>query len=393
VASVEQRDSATGRVWRVRFRHDGKNKAVTFTDAQRAEDWRRLVEVNVEQALAALEESTGEPPRTVAEQVRSHVEHLTGISTGTRGDYLSYLANDIEPHRIGSRLVKDLDHEAVAEWVNWLQGRGLAGHTIANRHGLLSAAMSSAVRDKIATDNPCRGMRLPRTSHLRQEMTFLDRDEFARLWSLVHERYRPLVLLLVGTGMRFGEATALHVADVDLSARSVRVRKAWKRTRKSVKELGPTKSLRSDRTVAIPAQVAEALRPLAEGRPANALLFTNARGGEVKQSTFWTRVWQPAVCAFAGDEITYDHDKDGRKVLRVVSQGPGKHPRIHDLRHTFASWAIQSRVPLPVIQRQLGHEKITTTIDTYGHLARADFDALAEATGANLPALLPPALP
>lgn len=392
MASIEHRTNRSGDVWRVRFRHGGKNIPVTFTDEKRAQDWRRLVEVNVEQALAALEQSDGEPPRTVAEQVRSHIEHLTGISTGTRGDYLSYLANDIAPHRIGARLVKDLDHEAVAEWVNWLEGRGLAGKTIANRHGLMSAALSSAVRDGLATDNPCRGMRLPRTSHRRQEMVFLDREEFARLWSLVHDRYRPLVLLLVGTGMRFGEATALHVADVDLSARSVHIRKAWKRTRKSVKELGPTKSRRSDRTVAIPAQVAEALRPLVEGRPATALLFTNARGGEVKQSTFWTRVWQPAVCTFAGDEVTYDRDKAGRKVLRVVRQGPGKHPRIHDLRHTFASWAIQSRVPLPVIQRQLGHEKITTTIDTYGHLARADFDALAEATGANLPAL-PPALP
>lgn len=59
-------------------------------------------------------------------------------------------------------------------------------------------------------------------------------------------------------------------------------------------------------------------------------------------------------------------------------------PRIHDLRHTFASWAIQAGVPLPVIQRQLGHESIQTTVDTYGHLARSDFDPMIAAVSVNL---------
>ncbi|WP_332108264.1 tyrosine-type recombinase/integrase [Mycobacterium branderi] len=46
-------------------------------------------------------------------------------------------------------------------------------------------------------------------------------------------------------------------------------------------------------------------------------------------------------------------------------------PRIHDLRHTCASWMITAGVPLPVIQRHLGHESIKTTIDLYGHLDRS----------------------
>jgi integrase len=388
MASIEHRSTASGEVWRVRFRHDKRNRAVTFTDADRAEKWRRLVEVNPAQALAALDASDGVPPLTVADQVALHITSLTGVSDGTRGDYLSYLDNDIRPHALGAHPLTSLDRAAVAAWVNWMEKRGLAGKTIANRHGLLSAAMASAVRDRLIPDNPCRGVRLPRTSHLKEEMVFLDKGEFERLYGFVHQRYRPLVLFLVGTGVRFGEATALRVEDVDLDARSVRIRRAWKRTRRSVKELGPTKSRRSHRTVAVPAQVVEALRPLLAGRAPHELVFTNARGSEVKQATFWVRVWQPAVCAFAGDETVFDRDKDGRKVLRVVKEGPGKHPRVHDLRHTFASWAIQNRVPLPVIQRQLGHESITTTIDTYGHLARADFDALADVTATQLPALL-----
>jgi hypothetical protein len=42
--------------------------------------------------------------------------------------------------------------------------------------------------------------------------------------------------------------------------------------------------------------------------------------------------------------------------------------RIHDVRHTHVSWLIAGGLPLPNIQARLGHESITTTIDTYGHL-------------------------
>lgn len=58
--------------------------------------------------------------------------------------------------------------------------------------------------------------------------------------------------------------------------------------------------------------------------------------------------------------------------------------RVHDLRHTFASWAIQAGVSLPALQRTLGHESITTTVDTYGHLVRADLDPVSAAVGARM---------
>ena len=45
--------------------------------------------------------------------------------------------------------------------------------------------------------------------------------------------------------------------------------------------------------------------------------------------------------------------------------------RFHDLRHTHVAWLIAGGAPLPHIQARLGHESITTTIDTYGHLLAA----------------------
>lgn len=91
-------------------------------------------------------------------------------------------------------------------------------------------------------------------------------------------------------------------------------------------------------------------------------------------STFYKSVWVPTLARLAADP---------EDPLR------GKAPRIHDLRHTCASWMISKRVWLPVIQAALGHESITTTVDRYGHLDRQAGEAAAAAIGEMIAEHLP----
>ena len=109
----------------------------------------------------------------------------------------------------------------------------------------------------------------------------------------------------------------------------------------------------------------------------------------MRHQTFHGDVWTPAVRTFAGDTRRTVQGARGRPRIAWDDDGPGKRPRIHDLRHTFASWAIAAGHSLTAIQRTMGHETITTTSDTYGHLFRADRDAFAELV--EMPAR--PALP
>lgn len=383
MSSIEKRKHGSREVWRVRYRDNGHNRAMTFESEETAVKWRNQLEtLGLSVALAILDQDQTNSI-TLGEHLESHITRLTGVTDGTKKSYRSYVKRDMAD--IAQIPVVLVNHEAVARWINRLADQGLSGKSIANRHGLLSAAMNTAVADKIAIDNPCRGMRLPQTSHQGTEMTFLTVDEFDDLFELIPQHFQPLVLTLVGTGMRFGEATALQVRDVNLATNSIHIRQAWKMTGLAKKELGPPKTKRSIRTVAMPGEVASALAPLLENRAAKDFVFTNHVGEPVLQATFWRNTWSPAVQKFAGDEIRIDHDKDGRKIRVVTKEGPGKHLRIHDLRHTFVSWAMADGQPLPIIQGQLGHESITTTIGTYGHLARADFDALAIATNTRLP--------
>lgn len=388
MASIETRETRRGISHRVRFRHEGKNRSLAFSTLKAAEGWMRLVEVNPEQALAALEAPTADVlPPTVLDMVEAHIAQLTGVEAGTRANYRGMAARHLEPHPLAGRLASAATRADVGAWVTWLQEeRGLSGKTIANLHGLMSAAFSTATRDGVRPDNPSTGMRLPRTTHTEREHCYLTHDEFAEIHALIPRHYQPLAMLLAGTGIRFGEATALQVHDIDLGAREARIRRAWKPTGEGgQRRLGPTKTLRSTRTIAVPERTCEILEPLLHGRAPDALVILNRRERRVTGSTFWQQAWRPAVAVFAGDKFEIEK---GRKII-VHEVGPGKHPRVHDLRHSWASWHIQAGTPLPIIQRQMGHESIQTTIDTYGHLARADFDALGAKTSAWLPAATP----
>ncbi|WP_346007482.1 site-specific integrase [Janibacter terrae] len=385
MASIETRETRAGTSYRVRFRHQKRNRSLAFDTRKAAEAWMRLVEINPEQALAALETPTDAAlPPTVLDMVTAHIDQLTGVEAGTRANYRGMALRHVEPHPLAGRLAAGATRADVGAWVTWLQEeRGLSGKTIANLHGLMSAAFTTATRDGVRLDNPCRGMRLPRTTHTEREHCYLTHDEFATIHALIPRHYQPLSMLLAGTGIRFGEATALQVHDLDLGAREARIRRAWKPTGEGgQRRLGPTKTLRSTRTIAVPERTCEVLEPLLRGKAPGDLIIVNRRGRRVTGPTFWQQAWRPAVAEFAGDEFEIEK---GRKII-VHSLGDGKHPRVHDLRHSWASWHIQAGTPLPVIQRQMGHESIQTTIDTYGHLARADFDALGAKTSAWLPA-------
>lgn len=380
MSSIEYRSSAsTGdESWRVRYRHGGKNRAVTFASQEAAQNWQTLLDaLGHDAAIRALGDNAAAGAPTVAQQVERHIDHLTGVTDGTKSDYRSYLAHDITP-TLGTIPLPLLTRDQVAGWVNELAERGLSGKSIRNRHSLLSAALTSAQRDGLIDQHPCKGMRMPRTDHQRREMVMLTRAEFAQLLGGMDEQWRPLCILLVATGIRWGEATALQVGDVDLVAGTARIRQAWKHTDGKGHTLGPPKSRRSLRTVTIEKGIHPLLTPLLTDRSPSDFVFTNTRGGPIRQNTFHGDVWTPAVRKFAGDTCEKIPTK-GRPRLKWTN-GPGKRPRIHDLRHTYASWAIAAGIPLTVIQRSMGHESIVTTSDTYGHLQRADYEALAAAT-------------
>lgn len=359
MASVDIRDLADGSVsYRVRWRQDRKPRSLTFIDAASAEAFALNIErYGPEEALRILDviDERGDH-LTLTEWLDRHIDTITGVEEGTRRRYRAYLRNDIAPS-IGAMPLTAVTDVTVARWVNSMQEAGASGKTIANKHGFLAGALNHAVRAGKIDKNPCDHTRLPRTDS--DEMVFLTRDEFQALHDAMTPRWQPVARFLVGSGARFGEATALLVGDIDRSEGTARIAKAWKYTGDGTRRLDRPKTRRGMRTINLPASVLETLDL---DRPADELLFPTQSGGPISHQLFTNRCWRPAL---KKADLT-------------------KRPRPHDLRHTCASWMIAAGVPLPVIQQHLGHESITTTIAVYGHLDRSSGEAAAAAVDAML---------
>lgn len=177
------------------------------------------------------------------------------------------------------------------------QDRLLSPKTIRNLHGLLSASLEWAVQRSLRADNPCKGVSLPRVEEVGDDMCLLTHDEFDLLHDAMSPRYRLFLRTMIGNGLRWGEVTALEVADVQESTGVValRVNKAWKRDGDQQHYVGSTKTSRSRRTVSAGETLGRDLLALVNGRAHHELLFVNARGGQIRHNTFWESNWITTV--------------------------------------------------------------------------------------------------
>lgn len=282
---------------------------------------------------------------TLDDWAETHFKTLTRANAATVADYRRLYESRWSP-ALGQMRLSKIGRVHVAQALNEQTG---ADKTVMNAWSVLTHMLKMAAQDGHIQRSPALGVTPPRrTSHETQEHRYLTQAEFGQVLSATRDHYKPLVMMLAGTGMRWSELAALTVADVDLDAATVRIVKAEKRGAERRKDttIGPTKTRKSKRTVALPGEVVEAVRPLTEGRKKSEQLFLPVRGGPLRHRRFY-QVWQDTM-------------------RRSGIAEP--YPRIHDLRHSHVAWLIAMGVPLPVIQARLGHESITTTADTYGHL-------------------------
>jgi integrase len=363
MASIRVRQRRDGSTYTsVLYMLNGKQSSLSFNDHTEAVRFQELA--NKTSPAKALEvwatQTPGADSFTVASWCTHHVDHLTGVNDATRNRYRRYIANDIAQSKIGPLPLMALTNADVAQWLNSLTG---SAKTAANKHGFLAGALNAAVRARHISANPCDGNRLRRDEPA--EMVFLTHDEFAILLSSVTEPWQPLVEFLVASGARWGEATAVRPGDVNLAEGTVDIRRAWRYVSSDGYQLGPPKTKRSIRTIDVAPSVLAKLDLTGEW------VFTNSgrgrRGdtGPVRAHNFNPNVWNLAV-------------------VRAREAGLTKKPRVHDLRHTNASWLIQAGIPLTVIQRHLGHESIQTTSDRYGHLDRKTSRVVADVVGKAL---------
>jgi integrase len=366
-ASIRTRQRGDGGLSHaVLYRLDGKQATLTFRDEHHAEAFRAAIKAHgIHRALAmhGYEVRRDQPAGiTVEKWIAQHIDALSGVERKTIAEYRRYLIRDIEPI-LGYVPLTALSRTDISRWVNKLRDDGASGKTIQNKLGFLSGSLNVAVRNGDLPANPAAGIRLPRT--VKREMEILTRVEFDILKAAFTDRWHPLLDLLVSSGCRFSEATALKPADVDRANGTIRISKAWKRIPQGDGEryeLGQPKTQRSTRTIGIPASVLDNLDLAGD------YVFTNSHGGPIRLYSWRTNVWTKSLAKAKA----VDPDGPDKAVLT-------KPIRIHDLRHTAASWLLGAGVPLIVVSAHLGHEDPSVTSKVYGHLIPGAGQAAADA--------------
>jgi integrase len=291
--------------------------------------------------------------------------------------------------RWGTAPIGKIDHLAVQAWVTEL-GTRLAPATVAECHRLLSAALRSAVRDRFIGANPCDGVKVPaRRKKDTDGQTITRSDLTTRLLPAVPDRYRALVGLAGGTGLRWGECVGLRWDCVDLDAKTVSVIRVAVEVAGTVTTKAYPKSRAGRRMVPLPDLETELLklhRELVEAGPGGEV-FTNTAGGPVRRTLFRARVWRPSLVRAGllgrvvkrghfdyratwpdatGLEWTKEFTTEAEAVAQVAKAAHGG-LRFHDLRHSYATWLISQGVPVNDVVSAMGHEKATTTLNIYTH--------------------------
>lgn len=314
------------------------------------------------------------PHATVAD-FYSQWEADLSTSGETRRKYLRFWKQRIEPEW-GTRLCSSITTPQVVMWRDRLLDdltEGSAKDVVGILGNLLEYAREAGAIDS----NPARGLRWRgRGSRAKQQNILTPSQIAAFTEELQRSRYddkvgySSLVLFLVGTGCRYGEATALAVGDVDLATGTATIRRTVTRSETGKVTIGSTTKTGETRTVSMPPQVVEALRPRVADRHPTELVWHALRGDVYTPlpmpatSHSW---WSEAVARCVADDDTFP-------------KGLGR----HDLRHTAASLLISAGANVLQVQRQLGHAKPSITLDTYSHL----FDSGLGEVGAKMGEIL-----
>lgn len=273
----------------------------------------------------------------------------TSRRAGTVRTYRSTLESRILP-ALGDMPIHSIHRSNIQDLIDSLKGT-LEPRTVRLTYTIIATVFRRALNDEIIGRTPCRDIELPAIEE--KDVVPLTVEQVESLASVIDPRFRAMVIAAAGTGLRWSELAGLTVDRVDFLRRTLRVDRQLKR---DSAEFEVPKTSKSIRTIPVPQYVIEELAAhLAEyGKGPHGLIFHTASNTALRYGNFRRRVWYPAVerAEDVPDDTTF-----------------------HGLRHTYASLLIAGGLSPKVIQVRLGHDSITTTMDTYGHLYPESDDA------------------
>jgi integrase len=271
--------------------------------------------------------------------------------------YERALVNHLEGSELARLKVAEVRRADVQALADELLAEGLAPGTVSNVLNPVHALYRRLIDRDVLTNNPAARLDLPPKGNARPTR-IASSGEATELLGALPDNDRPLWAAAFYAGLRRGELQALRVLDVDLGAGLIRVERGWDQYEGAI----DPKSSASRRTIPLLAVLRDYLD--------EHLIRTGRDGGQL---VFGRSAEEPFV-----PSVTDERAKD-------AWEAAGLEPiTMHEARHTFASLLIDSGVNAKAVQECMGHSKIQTTFDTYGHLLPGSHDEVRERMDAYL---------
>ncbi|MET8623559.1 tyrosine-type recombinase/integrase [Kitasatospora sp. NPDC004669] len=360
----------TGKRYRARYEGpDGKEKSRSFPDRQKrqAENW--LIEI-----AADMSRGTYTDPRASRLTFRQFAENWLSSHQGDTNER-GALERHLRLHvfeAIGSRPLVSFQPGHVRTWLTNLPKTAPAASYQRIIYGTVSTVFSAAVDDGLILKNPCRvkSVRMPKAEPTR--VVPWTPDQVFAVQGALPERFRTMVDLGGGCGLRQGEIFGLPVEAIGFDSGWLAVRQQLKRVRGKFVFALPKRG--KVRDVPLPPAVAAALRehmkrfPPVEitlpwgtlsGPPVTRkVVFMGTTQDFVRPSHFDDHLWKPALAA-AG--IIPEAGK-GERYKSAREHG------MHALRHFYASVLLDAGENVRALSQYLGHEDPGFTLRVYTHL-------------------------
>ncbi|WP_372408835.1 tyrosine-type recombinase/integrase [Streptomyces luteireticuli] len=360
----------TGLRYRARYiGPDGTEKSKSFPDRQKrlAEQWLSHIEADMSRGQYL------DPQKAKTTFKRYAEKWLTtqGGDPNTRASMTSQLRIHAFPY-IGSRPLGSFQPEHIREWVTRMEESGVRGAYARTIYANARTVLSAAVDDGYLSRNPCsaRSVKAPAVEAKRVVPWSVDR--VLAVQSELPGRYRAMVDLGAGCGLRQGEILGVAVDALDFEAEALHVVQQLKLSR-SKAVFAPPKGGKL-RTTPLPPPVAEALRRhMAEFPPVEItlpwgtakgplvtkrLIFAGPLGGHVWRTSLNDDAWKPALAA-AG---VIPQPRKGETYAAAREHG------MHALRHFYASVLLDAGENVKALAEYLGHSDPGLTLRVYAHL-------------------------
>jgi integrase len=312
--------------WTDRVTIDGKKLSLTFGTKREVEDAKAELRAKARRRQRGIPEAQGSIKYS---DLCNRVLDQYAKSEGSRKT-LSY-ALAYSRQRFDGARVHELEPETIGAWLAGLErrdGKPLAARSRASALKAMRQVLNRAVAWRYIDNNPARDVEMPE-SDADNNHPFESWDEVFAVADAIGSFYSPLVRFACATGLRPQEWQALQWQDVEVDARTVRVRRT---VRSGIVAEGKAKTRGSLRAVQLQRFGLDALADLPTPLTQTQLVLPSPQGRLINLHNWRGRTWRRAL-----------------KAAGLDYRSP------YAMRDTYATLSLAAHVPVEAIARQMGH--------------------------------------